>query len=334
MTAGEDSSSPFDIPFDHLPNPRQVWPGKPGSHEEGLGKLAILTPEVVAKAAASEIRTGRRVTMGWDLTKLDYPNLNRQPCEHQIVPLLGGIAFDDIYKMNPQQSSQWDGLRHFSQPVIPGKTETETEPERLFYGGTTAQEIVDRKNDRIGMQYWAKEGIAGRGILIDYATWASKNNISYSTFSTHQVRLSDIHQIAQENHITFQRGDILFVRVGVTKEWDTQMTDTQKQAYSENPSPEHAGVEASTEVLRWLWDSGFAAIASDTVSWEVYPPQGDVFLHEYVLAGWGMPIGELFDLEALARTCQELQRWSFFVASVPLNMPGGVSSPPNIMAIF
>lgn len=45
-------------------------------------------------------------------------------------------------------------------------------------------------------------------------------------------------------------------------------------------------------------------------------------------------IGELFDLEALARTCQELQRWSFFVTSVPLNMPGGVSSPPNAMAIF
>lgn len=44
--------------------------------------------------------------------------------------------------------------------------------------------------------------------------------------------------------------------------------------------------------------------------------------------------GELFDLETLARTCEELQRWSFFVTSVPLNMPGGVSSPPNAMAIF
>lgn len=44
--------------------------------------------------------------------------------------------------------------------------------------------------------------------------------------------------------------------------------------------------------------------------------------------------GELFDLEALARSCEELQRWTFFVTSVPLNMPGGVSSPPNIMAIF
>lgn len=93
----------FDVPFDELPNPKRVWVGKPGSREEGLGKLAILTPETVSKAAAMEIKTGRRTAMGWEMTKLDYPNLNRQPSQHQIVPLLGGIAFDDIYTMNPRR---------------------------------------------------------------------------------------------------------------------------------------------------------------------------------------------------------------------------------------
>ena len=297
------AKSPFDTPFDQLPNPKQDWLGKPGSYEEGLGKLAILTPEVVAAASASEIRCGRRVTMGWEMTKLDFPNLNRQPCHHQIVPLLGGVAFDDIYTMNPrelreillfsllftflqyidrltEQSSQWDGLRHFSQTVT-------GQSERVFYGGTTSEEINDRQNDRIGLQHWAREGIAGthplhmnpllpsntiaigRGVLIDYATWAEKKGIKYTTFSTHQVRFTDILEIAKESNIKFQKGDILFVRIGVTKEWDTSMTDTQKQAYSDNPSPEHAGVEATTEVLRWLWDTGFAAIASDAISWEV-----------------------------------------------------------------
>lgn len=54
-----------------------------------------------------------------------------------------------------EQSSQWDGLRHFSQ-TVPGQT------ERVFYGGTKSDEINDRQNDRIGMQHWAKEGIAGK----------------------------------------------------------------------------------------------------------------------------------------------------------------------------
>lgn len=44
--------------------------------------------------------------------------------------------------------------------------------------------------------------------------------------------------------------------------------------------------------------------------------------------------GELFDLDALSKLCLELNRYSFFVTSMPLNMPGGVSSPPNAMAIF
>lgn len=147
------------------------------------------------------------------------------------------------------------------------------------------------------------------------------------------------------------------------------MTEDQKKAYSQNPNPQHAGVEATIDMLRWLWDTGFSAVAGDAISWEVgldpsdghrvdtdgekvYPPVNpDLFLHEYIIAGWGMPIGkralrpgidsayhvstgEMFDLEALSRTCAELQRWTFFVASTPFNMPGGVCSPPNIMAIF
>ncbi|KMU80589.1 hypothetical protein CISG_08499 [Coccidioides immitis RMSCC 3703] len=234
------------------------------------------------------------------------------------------------------QSAQWDGLRHFSQKI----PATDDKPaHRVFYGGTTAAEILDRSTDRIGMQHWARAGITGRGVLIDYASWAEKHGIEYTTFSTHQIRLGDIIEIAKECDITFQKGDMLFIRIGVTHEWDNVMTDQQKREYSLHPAPEHAGVEATIDMLRWIWDCKFSAVAGDAISWEVYPPQDpELFLHEYLLAGWGMPIaydlGELFDLEELARTCKELGRWSFFVASVPLNMPGGVSSPPNAVAIF
>ena len=212
---------------------------------------------------------------------------------------------------------------------------------RVFYGGTTAEEIEDRKNTRIGMQHWAKEGIAGRGVLIDYASWAEQRGIEYSTFETHEVRLEDIRTIAEECKIKFQKGDILFVRIGMTKEWDGTMTMAEKEGYAASSQPQHAGVEASQDVLRFLWDNKFAAVAGDGISWEVYPPNNNkekeadkVFLHEYLLAGWGMPIGEMFDLEALAEICKEERRWSFFVTSTPFNMPGGVSSPPNCMALF
>lgn len=328
--------------YDSLPDPRKVWTGKPGSYEEGLGRLTLLTPKVVSRAAAECIKTGHRVSLNWDLTKLDIANFNRAPAQHHIVPLLNGAAYDDIYIFNPQQSSQWDGLRHFS-----AKFPTETDPgRRLFYGGTTSSEIQDRSNTRIGIHHWAKEGICGRGVLLDYVEYAKRHSISYKTFSNHAIPLHVLKSIAKDQGVTFRRGDILFVRIGVINEWDEQMTAADKLVYAQNPAPQHAGIEGTEEMLRWIWNEGFSAVAGDAVSFEVYPPQpsyardGDqasvpgVFMHEYLIAGWGMPVGELFDLEALSRMCQQEKRWEFFVAASPLNMPGGVSSPPNCIAIF
>jgi hypothetical protein len=57
-------------------------------------------------------------------------------------------------------------------------------------------------------------------------------------------------------------------------------------------------------------------------------------MHEVILSGWGMPIGELFDLENLAEHCKKENRWSFFFTSEVCKVPGGVASPPNGLAIF
>lgn len=325
--------------YDKLPNPKRVWHGEPNSREEGLGRLVILTPDIVA-AASGCIKSGRRVSLSWGMDKLDIANFNRHPSQHHVVPLMNGVAFDDIYIFNPQQSSQWDGLRHFSAP-------SEDDPsKRVFYGGVESSEIMDRKSTRIGLQHWAKEGICGRGVLLDYVEYAARHGIKYSSFSDHAVPLSILQDIAKEQGVTFQYGDLLFIRIGLVQEWESRMTMEDKMAYASSTNPQHAGIEGTEEMLRWIWDTGFAAVASDAISFEVYPPQKEysrangapsvkgVFMHEVILAGWGMPIGEMFDLEELAQICKEENLWEFFIASAPLNMPGGISSPPNCLAIF
>ena len=45
-----------------------------------------------------------------------------------------------------------------------------------------------------------------------------------------------------------------------------------------------------------------------------------VVLHQWLLGGWGMPIGGMFDLEELAKHCHECGRRSFFLSSVPLKV--------------
>jgi hypothetical protein len=52
-------------------------------------------------------------------------------------------------------------------------------------------------------------------------------------------------------------------------------------------------------------------------------------LHEVLLAGWGCPIGELFDLETLAEECKRQGRWSFFVTSEVCNVSFSTHSSLN-----
>lgn len=335
--------------FDRLPNYRCVWnQAGAGSYTEGLGRLVIVTPEMVAAAARQCIRSGRRTTLCWDMNQLNVANFDRQPAQHHIVSLLNGIAFDDVYVFNPQQSSQWDGLRHFSAPFpAPAGLDSTGADSRLFYGGVGSREILDRSSNRIGMQHWAQEGICGRGVLLDYASYAERHGLRYSCFSDYSIPLHTLLDVAKEqNNLQFQRGDILLVRIGLVGEWETKMSARERTAYATTKTPQHAGVEGTMEMLRWIWDTGFAAVGGDSVSFEVYPPKEGyvreggsekvpgLFMHEVLLAGWGMPVGELFDLEKLSEICKEEGRWDFFVSSAPLNMPGGVSSPPNAMAFF
>ncbi|OQD72150.1 hypothetical protein PENPOL_c001G09813 [Penicillium polonicum] len=316
--------------FDDLRDKRRFWPGAAESEEEGLGMLRLLTPEVVAQAARTQIQTGERVCLNWNMENLSPPGFGRKPFEHRIKWVAEGVAFDDEYHFNPQQSSQWDGLRHHNAPA----PTPEDQDRRLFYGGTTAEEILDENSSRIGIGFWAKKGIAGRGVLIDYVSYAEKKGISVNALSRQMISLDEVQEIARECNIKFQKGDIFFLRVGLPGTWE-RMSAEDRVAYSQQGMPQHAGIEQSERVLRFIWDNHFAAVASDAVSFEVYPALNPEFdLHHHLLAGWGIPIGEMFDLEELAASCKRLGRWSFFVSSSPLNCTRGVSSPPNCMAIF
>lgn len=167
-------------------------------------------------------------------------------------------------------------------------------------------------------------GIVGRGVLIDWYSWAQRNNVQRSPFQTGAVELSQIKAIIAENKIEFRQGDILFLRVGFTDNYNKLSTLEQEQFPDRQPGG-LLGLEATKDSLKWLWESGFAAIASDAAGFERGPATGpynhpDVSIHQWALAGWGLPIGELFDLEELAAKCAERGRWSFFLCSVPLKV--------------
>lgn len=52
------------------------------------------------------------------------------------------------------------------------------------------------------------------------------------------------------------------------------------------------------------------------------------------LAGWGLPLGELFDLRKLSEECARLNQYTFMFTSMGLNLEGGIATPPNAQAIL
>jgi predicted transporter len=54
-------------------------------------------------------------------------------------------------------------------------------------------------------------------------------------------------------------------------------------------------------------------------SWEE-EMQGGGLIHQWLLGGWGVMIGEMWDLERLCEKSEELGRRTCFVSSVPLKV--------------
>lgn len=185
--------------------------------------------------------------------------------------------------------------------------------------GYTLDEML--KTHVNGVHAWVeKGGIVGRGILVDYCAWADENNIKFDPLSSQSIPVSVLEDVLKRQGTEPREGDILFVRSGWGRAY-TQLSPEEAVAMAEMSSPPAIGVESSERTLRWIWENGFAAVAGDTTSFEAWPCQNRNFwLHEWFLAGWGMPIGELFDLEELSRECRKRGRWTFFFSSVPLKV--------------
>lgn len=301
-----------------------------GSDE--LGRLNLLTPKRIRKATEENVRTGCVISLNLSLSVPSPPLFGRRPFEHRIKSI-GKGAFDDETTFNTQSSSQWDGFRHFADPK-----------SGCFYNGIISEEIEgDEDLDegrseisrRLGIDAWARHGIVGRGVLLDVYTWAQTHN-PFDPFSQHQITVNDLMSCAKSQGVAFETGDILLIRTGWLEKYNSLNTEEkQDRSTWDLTKHQYAGLEASECVKDFLHDSYFAAIAADNPSLEAWPPQSfETSLHAALLPLWGMPIGELWDLEALSQKCRQENRWTFLVTSSPANVPGGVGSPPNALALF
>jgi kynurenine formamidase len=290
--------------------------------DDEVGTINLLTPDRVV-AATSSIRTGKVFALNLPINIPDPPLFTRGKHTHtvKIFPGAEFVLDDFLDNFYPQASSQWDALAHVKHPV------------HGAYNGIPDIQMTGRGGTRLGIDNLARRGIAGRGVLADVARYYDRVGKSINFTKAESIPLDDVKAALEDEGVELQAGDILLIRIGWTKFYLSASAQIKEELSKETVVP---GIEGSERTARWLWDNHLAAVASDSPALEALPkPAGEEmeFLHFHMLAFFGMPIGEMWNLEGLAEDCAADGNYDFFLTSAPLNIPGGVGSPPNALAI-
>ncbi|HVT75600.1 MAG TPA: cyclase family protein [Acidimicrobiales bacterium] len=313
-----------DLPsYEELPNGDSwhLWPGN-----EVYGTLNLLTPER-ARAAAALVQTGDTFALNWDMELPDPPLFGRGAFEHEIVA--STTHRDDVlHHWNTQSSSQWDGLRHVFHPT------------RGNYGG-----LPDEAH---GIHFWAQRGIVGRGVLVDIGRWREANGTPLRLDRNDPIETEELDACLDAQGVALEPGDVMLLRTGWI-EWYESMTPDERVAYSQDYST--PGMRPGRKTAAWLWNKHISALGADNPAVEVMPHEpeltleqrragwadkenrGELFGHIHFLPLLGIPLGEMFNLGALAAACAADGRYACMFTSAPLNLRQGVASPPNALAI-
>lgn len=235
--------------------------------------------------------------------------------EHAEIPgLPHGIGgMDDMVVMPLQCATQWDSLGHIFD-------------RGRAWNGRIASEVATVNGDSVtGIETMA-EPLAGRGVLLDVGRALSPDGELPDAFAITTDHLAET-AAKQGVSSTIRRGDIVVVRTG-------QLSRARRSGwgtYAGGPAP---GLSFMT--AEWLHDSEIAAIATDTWGFEVRPNEFENSfqpLHQVVIPHIGMPIGEMWDLDALATHCAADGVYEFWLTAGPIPFTGAAGAPVNPIAV-
>jgi kynurenine formamidase len=317
--------------YDELP----VREGLPAGSSWGLwgegdrfGCLNLLTPERARRAAGLVCR-GAVFPLNLELELVDPPMFNRRQHRHTVTGEVGKTGHDDLLDdFNTQASSQWDGFRHVLHP------------EHGHYGG-----VADEDH---GIDHWARRGIVGRAVLVDVGRYREADGRPLRMGEPDMIEPADVLGALEAQGTTVETGDVLLLRTGWVA-WYRGQDEAGRRRLGDPATAAAPGLRPGREIAALLWDLHIAAVASDAPALEVWPIGGitdpderaaaraatpeDVFVHTRLLPLLGLPIGELWELEALADDCAGDGVHEAMLTSAPLNLRAGVASPPNAIAI-
>jgi kynurenine formamidase len=295
-------------------------------HGDQRGTLNLLTSASALRGSAL-VRSGVSFGLDHEVGAFAPPvSPNRKAAAHTIYSRHDGRVRDDkLDDFYLQVTSQIDGLRHHRHAV------------HGFYGGTPDTEI-DVDTEALGVQLAGEPGIVGRGVLLDVQRYRQERGTKFDLSTAEPITVDELDEIAAAQGVAFETGDILLIHTGWA-EYALGLSDEQKTELSVNRN--FCGLVQSRETLAWVWDHRFSIVASDTVAVEMMPSAPtspfsenvNGMLHPDLIALLGVWLGELWKLGPLAADCARDGVYEMLVTAKPINLVGGVGSPPNAIAV-
>ncbi|UUX50049.1 cyclase family protein [Nisaea acidiphila] len=326
--------------------------------DDQIGRLNFLTPEKVLQGIA-EVKHGKSFCLSMPL---DYPGgtvlsarrrppqvmagmRNGRPYYNYAMqdenPDLTDVITDDAVLIYTQYSTQWDALAHVGSHF---DADGDGVDEMVYYNGFRAGTDVIGPEEphfdegtgcthsgvearKLGIESMAATGVQGRGCLIDLA--------HHFGMERKLIGYEEVMRACEADGVEVEKGDLVCLHTGFAK----VILDMNK-----NPDPK---VVASScveldgrdeKLLKWIDESGLAALIADNFSVEAFPGtktegrHATLPLHELCLFKLGIHLGELWYLSDLANWLRENGRSRFLLTAPPLRLPGAVGSPVTPIA--
>jgi kynurenine formamidase len=308
-----------DAEVDALARELCNW-GRWGDDDE-RGTLNLIS-ERNRLAAAGCIRTGSVHSLALELRgDLPQPAGSGRLNAQHVMTATGTdvddhtIAYaDDTLTMAVHGATHWDALAHVFHRGWMYNARRRT---AVTAAGAAANDIVP-----------VARTMVTRGVLVDVAAHRGVSALEPDA----EVTVADLEATLDAQRVSVCEGDALLVRTGhlgrtrATGDW-ASFTEVDEVP------PREPGIGAAA--LGWLHEHGICAIACDNwaVEWLTGPDVIRMPVHEVGIVHMGLLLGEMFELDELARACAADARFDFLLAAGPLPIRGGVGGPVNPLAI-
>ena len=283
--------------------------------DDQIGTANLITPAKRVEAM-SLVTEGITVSLSHPLVINDAEDVLR-PFEHTMGPVpdptaeptfFGGVTDNFDISYHGYAHSHLDALCHI---LYKGQ----------MYNGVSQATITEEGCSNAGIDTLTG-GVVTRGVLFDIPRLKGVPYLEPGT----AIYMEDLDSWEEMADVTVRPGDAIFIRTG---RWE------RRAEVGPWPVPElAAGLHAST--MPWIKARDVSFLGSES-SADVAPSQIEgvrLPVHMLAMVALGLDIFDNLDLDSLAETAAELNRWEFLLVASPLAVIGGTGSPVNALAIF